>query len=132
MSLSSPVRLDKSHVTITKLFENLFKSLPAGTSLQQRIALVSILDSVYTPRALVDGLIAEQVVSQVSAPNCTALIATRTLMIPLTPYHANQKTCSKQDAPVSCLTRPLQVAAALHCSATDAGIPSLPQSALQL
>ena len=68
MSLSVHMRRDDAHVSIASLLKSISKSLPAGTSLQQRVALTSTLDSFYTTRALVDGLIDAQRISQVFNP----------------------------------------------------------------
>ena len=55
----------KSQGSITSLLHCLSKGLPAGPSLQQRVALVSVLDSFFTVDALVEGLIREQGALQV-------------------------------------------------------------------
>lgn len=81
MSLSRQVWRDSQHSS-NNLFRKLSESLPAETSLQQRIAFVSVLDTLYTTRALIDGLIGDQGVSQVFVPICAVIIAIRAMTIP--------------------------------------------------
>ena len=81
MSPSKQVSWD-SQCSVISFIRKLSNSLPAETSLQQRVAFASILDTLYSVSALIDGLIGDQGVSQVFIPICAVHTATITTTIP--------------------------------------------------